>query len=156
MARRAGRAAVALRTRATRCCDAARDQLPDIPAIANALATLRALAAAFAGRVEALHVDLADLRGYHYHNGPIFSVFTAGVANAIGNGGRYDGVGKAFGRSRPATGFTLDLRQLNAVLARCVTFDRDRQARMTRFPRCTPCEARCASTTTSRSRLSSD
>ncbi len=98
--------------------DAAGAQLPDIPAIANALATLRALADAFAGRVEALHVDLADLRGYHYHNGPIFSVLTAGVANAIGNGGRYDGVGKVFGRSRPATGFTLDLRQLNAVLAR--------------------------------------
>lgn len=98
--------------------DAARAQLPDIPAVANAIATLEALAATFAQRVEALHVDLADLRGYHYHNGPIFSVFTEGEANAIGNGGRYDGVGKAFGRSRPATGFTLDLRQLNAVLGR--------------------------------------
>jgi ATP phosphoribosyltransferase regulatory subunit len=97
---------------------AAREQLPDIPAVANALAALRALAEAFASQVEALHVDLADLRGFHYHNGPIFSVFTAGAPNAIGNGGRYDGVGKAFGRSRPATGFTLDLRQLNAVLAR--------------------------------------
>lgn len=98
--------------------DAARAQLPDIPAVANAIAALDALAATFAQRVEALHVDLADLRGYHYHNGPIFSVFTEGEANAIGNGGRYDGVGKAFGRSRPATGFTLDLRQLNAVLGR--------------------------------------
>jgi ATP phosphoribosyltransferase regulatory subunit len=97
---------------------AARDRLPDIPAVANALAALRALAEAFAPQVEALHVDLADLRGFHYHNGPIFSVFTAGQPNAIGNGGRYDGVGKAFGRSRPATGFTLDLRQLNAVLSR--------------------------------------
>jgi ATP phosphoribosyltransferase regulatory subunit len=97
---------------------AARERLPDIPAIANAIAALEALSATFAQRVEALHVDLADLRGYHYHNGPIFSVFTAGEANAIGNGGRYDGVGRAFGRSRPATGFTLDLRQLNAVLAR--------------------------------------
>jgi ATP phosphoribosyltransferase regulatory subunit len=97
---------------------AARAALPDVPAIANALATLDALAQAFAPRVEALHVDLADLRGYHYHNGPIFSVFTAGEPNAIGNGGRYDGVGKAFGRARPATGFTLDLRQLHDVLSR--------------------------------------
>jgi ATP phosphoribosyltransferase regulatory subunit len=97
---------------------AARQRLPDVPAIANALTTLEALAAHFAGRVEALHVDLADLRGYHYHNGPIFSVYTAGEPNAIGNGGRYDGVGKAFGRARPATGFTLDLRQLADVLAR--------------------------------------
>lgn len=97
---------------------AARERLPDIPAIANALTALHALAGAFADAVDALHVDLADLRGYHYHNGPIFSVFTAGAANAIGNGGRYDGVGKVFGRSRPATGFTLYLRQLNAVLTR--------------------------------------
>ena len=71
-----------------------------------------------AASCEALHIDLADLRGYHYHNGAIFSVFTAGEPTAIGNGGRYDGIGKAFGRARPATGFTLDLRQLADVLAR--------------------------------------
>ncbi|MHB8493351.1 MAG: ATP phosphoribosyltransferase regulatory subunit [Casimicrobiaceae bacterium] len=97
---------------------AARDVLPDTPAIANALATLDALTAGARALVDELHVDLADLRGYHYHNGAIFSVFTAGEANAVGNGGRYDGIGKAFGRSRPATGFTLDLRQLADVLAR--------------------------------------
>jgi ATP phosphoribosyltransferase regulatory subunit len=93
----------------------ARARLPDVPAVANALDALASLAAAFAPKVEALHVDLADLRGYHYHNGPIFSVYTAGAPNAIGNGGRYDGVGRAFGRARPATGFTLDLRQLHRV-----------------------------------------
>jgi len=97
---------------------AARETLPDVPAIANALAALDTLANVFAREVEALHVDLADLRGYHYHNGPIFSAFTSGEPNAIANGGRYDGVGKAFGRARPATGFTLDLRQLNDILAR--------------------------------------
>jgi ATP phosphoribosyltransferase regulatory subunit len=95
----------------------AREHLPDIPAVANALDTLRTLADAFAADVEALHVDLADLRGYHYHNGPIFSVFSAGAPAAVGNGGRYDGVGRAFGRARPATGFTLDLRQLHRVIA---------------------------------------
>ncbi|MEO5765329.1 MAG: ATP phosphoribosyltransferase regulatory subunit [Casimicrobiaceae bacterium] len=94
----------------------ARAELPDTPAIANSLAALAALADASAASVEALHIDLADLRGYHYHNGAIFSVFTAGVATAIGNGGRYDGIGKAFGRARPATGFTLDLRQLAGVI----------------------------------------
>ena len=97
---------------------AARSTLPDVPAIANALTALETLATAFTPQVEALHIDLADLRGYHYHNGPLFSAFTAGEPNAIGNGGRYDGVGKAFGRARPATGFTLDLRQLHDVLAR--------------------------------------
>jgi len=104
----------------------ARETLPDVPAIANALAALDALANAFASHVEALHVDLADLRGYHYHNGPIFSAFTAGEANAVGNGGRYDGVGKVFGRARPATGFTLDLRQLHEVLRRSGTTDEER------------------------------
>ena len=68
--------------------------------------------------MEALHIDLADLTGYHYQNGAIFSVFTAGEPSAIGNGGRYDGIGKAFGRARPATGFTLDLRQLASVVLR--------------------------------------
>jgi len=97
---------------------AARAQLPDIPSIANALASLDALSAAAAPLVEALHIDLADLRGYHYHNGAIFSVFTAGAPNAIANGGRYDGIGKAFGRARPATGFTLYLRQLADLLSR--------------------------------------
>lgn len=96
----------------------ARRQLPDIPAIANALGALAALADAAAAHVEALHIDLADLRGYHYQNGATFSVFTAGEAGAIGNGGRYDGIGRTFGRARPATGFTLDLRQLAAIVAR--------------------------------------
>jgi len=96
----------------------ARDKLPDTPAIANALAALETLARAAQPQVEALHIDLADLRGYHYQNGAIFSVFTAGAPVAIGNGGRYDGIGKAFGRARPATGFTLDLRQLAAHVAR--------------------------------------
>ncbi|HSV18055.1 MAG TPA: ATP phosphoribosyltransferase regulatory subunit [Casimicrobiaceae bacterium] len=96
----------------------ARATLPDTPPIANALAALDALAHAAEPGVDALHVDLADLRGYHYQNGAIFSVFVAGEPSAIGNGGRYDGIGKAFGRARPATGFTFDLRQLASVIAR--------------------------------------
>jgi ATP phosphoribosyltransferase regulatory subunit len=97
---------------------AARAALPDIPSIANALDALGALGQSAAPLVRALHVDLADLRGYHYHNGAIFSVYTAGEPNAVGRGGRYDGIGKAFGRARPATGFTLDLRQVAGLLAR--------------------------------------
>ena len=93
----------------------ARKRLPDIPSIANALAALDALSLASASLVADLHIDLADLRGYHYQNGAIFSVFKAGEPRALGNGGRYDGIGKAFGRARPATGFTLDLRQLADV-----------------------------------------
>src|SRR6185436_19562409 len=74
-------------------------RLPVAPAIANALSALDALAQGAAGEVVALHVDLADLTGYHYQNGAIFSVFTAGQTRALGNGGRYDGIGKAFGRA---------------------------------------------------------
>jgi ATP phosphoribosyltransferase regulatory subunit len=97
---------------------AARARLPDIPAIDGALSALATLAQSAEPHVEALHIDLADLRGYHYQTGASFSVFTAGEPNSIGRGERYDGIGKAFGRSRPATGFTLDLRQLAALVAR--------------------------------------
>ena len=97
---------------------AAAARLPDTPAIRNALSALTALAQSAAPNVDASHVDLADLTGYHYDSGAIFSVFTAGEPNSIGRGGRYDGVGKAFGRARPATGFTLDLRQLAGIVAK--------------------------------------
>jgi len=96
---------------------AARERLPDTPAIAGALGALATLAQCALPHVDAVHIDLADLRGYHYQTGASFSVFTAGEPNTIGRGERYDGIGKAFGRARPATGFTLDLRQLAALAA---------------------------------------
>lgn len=96
----------------------ARARLPDTPSISRALDALQTLAQAARDRVEALHIDLADLRGYHYQSGVSFSVFTAGEPSAIGRGERYDGIGKAFGRARPATGFTLDLRQLAGLAGR--------------------------------------
>jgi len=96
----------------------ARARLPDTPSIAGALAALETLARTARDKVEAVHIDLADLRGYHYQSGVSFSVFTAGERSAIGRGERYDGIGKAFGRARPATGFTLDLRQLAALVGR--------------------------------------
>lgn len=61
---------------------------------------------------QSIYFDLAELSGYGYHTGVVFSAFISGQGRAIANGGRYDGVGKAFGRSRPATGFGADLRQL--------------------------------------------
>lgn len=59
-----------------------------------------------------LHIDLSELRGYHYHTGVVFSAFAPESGRALANGGRYDGVGGAFGRARAATGFSLDLRRL--------------------------------------------
>ena len=63
-------------------------------------------------------IDLAELRGYHYHSGMVFAAYHAGSHDAIALGGRYDDVGKSFGRARPATGFSMDLRQLHGLLAK--------------------------------------
>jgi len=87
----------------------ARRTLPRYPEIAAALRDLKVLARNGAIPVS---VDLADLRGYHYHSGVVFAAYAPGVASAVALGGRYDEVGKAFGRARPATGFSMDLRDL--------------------------------------------
>lgn len=65
-----------------------------------------------------LHCDLAELRGYFYHTGLVFAAYVKGCGQAVAQGGRYDDIGKAFGRARPATGFTLDLLNLHAQAAR--------------------------------------
>jgi len=87
----------------------ARRELPQHAEIARALTDLDRLT-----EMDdiAVSIDLADLRGYHYHSGAAFAAYCAGLPNAIALGGRYDGVGKAFGRARPATGFTLYLLDL--------------------------------------------
>lgn len=95
----------------------ARRRLPAYPEIADALADLARVAEHLQGRVARLCVDLAELRGYHYHSGVVFAAYCEGWANAIAQGGRYDEVGSIFGRSRPATGFSLDLRSLCDGLA---------------------------------------
>ena len=59
-----------------------------------------------------IDLDLAEVRGFRYHTGLSFVAYVAGLPQAIGRGGRYDGVGAVFGRARPATGFSLDLREL--------------------------------------------
>ncbi|MCL2524692.1 MAG: ATP phosphoribosyltransferase regulatory subunit [Betaproteobacteria bacterium] len=89
-------------------------ELPALPAIAEALDGLRRI---FAAAPELpLSVDLSDLRGYHYHNGVVFAAYCPAYPAAIALGGRYDGAGRAFGRARPATGFSLDLRELARLL----------------------------------------
>lgn len=88
----------------------AASELPVLPAITAALDGLRHL---FEGAPELpLSIDLSDLRGYHYHNGVVFAAYCSGYPAAIALGGRYDGAGKTFGRARPATGFSMDLREV--------------------------------------------
>jgi ATP phosphoribosyltransferase regulatory subunit len=84
----------------------ARRHLPDVPAIQAALLDLGQLVQ---GSGYPVTIDLADLRGYRYHSGVVFSAYVPGRASAVALGGRYDEVGKAFGRARPATGFSMDL-----------------------------------------------
>ena len=89
---------------------AAKNDLPALPEINLALDTLASLQAALADLP--LSFDLSDLRGYRYHNGVVFAAYFPGFPSAVARGGRYDGVGKAFGRARPATGFSMDLREI--------------------------------------------
>ena len=91
---------------------AARTVLPGLPQIHAALDTLSQLAQKLSGKGAELAFDLAELRGYGYHSGVVFAAYAQGRSRAIALGGRYDEVGKIFGRARPATGFSLDLREL--------------------------------------------
>jgi ATP phosphoribosyltransferase regulatory subunit len=89
--------------------DLAEKKLPRIAELTRALGTLRKLAKSC--KIPA-SFDLAELRGYHYHSGVVFDAYCEAVSGPVARGGRYDEVGKAFGRARPATGFSIDLRSL--------------------------------------------
>ena len=82
---------------------------PHLDALDAVLGSLRL--ARHAGQVS-LAIDLADVQGFRYHTGLGFAAYVEGHARAVGRGGRYDGIGAAFGRGRPATGCSLDLREL--------------------------------------------
>ena len=87
-------------------------------AVNDALDDLERIVTAVQARVPnlALHIDLAELRGYSYHTGVVFAVFTDDHGHEIARGGRYDDIGAAFGRLRPATGFSTDLKLLARIL----------------------------------------
>lgn len=90
--------------------------LPKLPEIGRALDELQTLADDLAASGAELYFDLAELRGYHYHSGVVFAAYVKGSASAVAQGGRYDNVGKVFGRARSATGFSMDLRTIAAHL----------------------------------------
>jgi len=90
----------------------ARRRLPAYPEIRAALRDLKGLSDRLRDVARIRCFDLAELRGYHYHSGVVFAAYAEGWPNALAQGGRYDEVGKAFGRARPATGFSMDLREL--------------------------------------------
>ena len=85
------------------------------PPVHDALANLEAVAAALERSGRTVYFDLAELRGYRYYTGVVFSALLPGQGQAIAQGGRYDGIGRAFGRARAATGFSADLRRLSRL-----------------------------------------
>lgn len=98
----------------------ARKQLAQhAPAALQAVASLEAIAVALRAVQPdlQLYFDLAELRGYHYHTGVVFAAYVAGHGQALANGGRYNDVGRVFGRARPATGFATDLKALMTLMA---------------------------------------
>lgn len=89
----------------------------ELPAhVGHELEKLERLALALQGPGVEISVDLAELGGFNYESGLVFAAFTPGSPDAIARGGRYDEVGASFGRARAATGFTMDLRQLAALI----------------------------------------
>jgi ATP phosphoribosyltransferase regulatory subunit len=84
--------------------------------VLSALESLQTVAKMAAKRLPnvAINFDLAELRGYDYHTGMVFAAYQAGSAHALAMGGRYDGIGEDFGHSQPATGFSLDLKEMVA------------------------------------------
>ena len=94
----------------------ARKALPDRPLLRMALDQLRLLGSQVEGA--SISYDLADLRGYAYHSGARFAIYTPGASDSLVRGGRYDEVGAVFGRNRPAVGFSLDVKELVGVATR--------------------------------------
>jgi len=90
---------------------------PAGPAVKRCLTNLQTVAALVQKRRRGapLYFDLAELRGYHYHTGIVFAAYVPGSGQGIAFGGRYDDIGCAFGRARPATGFSTDIKVLHAL-----------------------------------------
>ncbi len=95
---------------------AARATLPNFPEVHAALGELEQAATQLKPLARNVGIDLAELRGYHYHSGMVFAAYAQGYAGPLAQGGRYDEIGSKFGRARPATGFSLDLRGLATAL----------------------------------------
>lgn len=95
----------------------AEQRLPAITGIRHALDELRQVSEKLADLGVDVCFDLSELRGYHYHSGLVFAAYAQGYSGPLALGGRYDEVGSVFGRARPATGFSLDLRGVVTALA---------------------------------------
>lgn len=102
----------------------------------RASASLRALASVIdrleeRGLGARLALDLGEVRDASYYTGVSFTLLAPGPGEPLGSGGRYDGLLARFGAPAPATGFGLDLSNVEWALA---TAGRPARApRMVRF-----------------------
>jgi ATP phosphoribosyltransferase regulatory subunit len=60
--------------------------------------------------------DFSIIREFDYYTGLLFEIYSPGITEIIGSGGRYDGLVKKFGANIPATGFALDIDTLHGSL----------------------------------------
>ncbi|MFT7228438.1 MAG: ATP phosphoribosyltransferase regulatory subunit [Methylophilaceae bacterium] len=95
----------------------AQTTLPALPNIQKALQDLTRVAEKLVSLDIQIGFDLSELRGYHYHSGLVFAAYAQSYSGPLALGGRYDEVGESFGRARPATGFSLDLRGVVTALS---------------------------------------
>ena len=99
----------------------ARELLVEAPAaVQTALADLQQITDGIRQRQPdvTLGFDLSELRGYRYHTGLVFAAYTPGYGRSVAKGGRFDDIGRVFGRARPASGFDADLKLLARLSAR--------------------------------------
>ncbi len=89
---------------------ASRLALVDLAAVAERLAALGL-------GDDVVGVDLGDVRGSSYYTGVRFTVLAEGPGEPVGAGGRYDNLLGRFDAPAPATGFALDLDNLEWALA---------------------------------------
>jgi ATP phosphoribosyltransferase regulatory subunit len=86
---------------------------PVVPEVTAIIEHLKQVCQAIATRYNVpMYFDFTDLRGYNYHTGLVFAAYVPGYGDAVAQGGRYNETGAVFGRARPATGFSADLKVL--------------------------------------------
>lgn len=84
-----------------------------VPEVTAIIDHLKQVCQAIAERYNVpMYFDFTDLRGYNYHTGLVFAAYVPGYGDAVAQGGRYNETGAVFGRARPATGFSADLKVL--------------------------------------------
>jgi ATP phosphoribosyltransferase regulatory subunit len=90
----------------------ASDIFKSIPSIIDAINDLVKLNDFFKDQSIDLMFDLGEVKAYEYHDGIVFAAYSDKFSKAIAQGGRYDGLSKAFDSDREATGFSFDLKFL--------------------------------------------